>query len=418
LRYLYSVLFYLALPFVFLRLLWRSRHSVEYRKNWPQRLGFASQLEKCIWIHAASVGETLAAIPLIKALKADYPHIPILVTNMTINGAARTKAAFGETVLRAYIPYDLPAFAERFLQRTKPVVAVILETELWPNLFYACHKNHIPIVVANARLSEKSAAGYQRVASLTREMFGFIHTLAVQTEVEAGRFVQLGLPRERVIVTGNIKFDIEVPENLVEKSVVLRRQLGQERLIWIAASTHNTEEEIILAAHKKILEKNPQALLILVPRHPERFDAVFNLIQKQNFTNVRRSSGDTCHAAIQIYLGDTMGELLLLYSVCDVAVIAGSFVPIGGHNMLEAAVLGKPVITGPQLFNFSEISRSLIAAKGMVVVQDSNELAVEVLRLFENKEYRQRMGNNAEEFVMANRGALAKQLQAVKAVLL
>jgi 3-deoxy-D-manno-octulosonic-acid transferase len=418
LRYLYTFLFYLALPFVFLRLLWRSRRSVEYRKRWGERLGFfPGKVDRCIWVHAASVGETIAAIPLIKALKAAYPDVPILVTNMTITGAARTQAAFGDSVLQSYVPYDLPSAISRLIQRTHPVIALTLETELWPNIFAVCQQHQIPVVVANARLSEKSAAGYARVAPITREMLLVIDKMAVQTQIEADRFIALGLPAARATVTGNLKFDMEMPADLAEKSLALRASFGANRLIWIAASTHATEEEIILDAHKRICEKFPNALLILVPRHPERFDDVYQLCLQQKFHVVRRSQQTPFTAETQVYLADTMGEMFLMFAVADVAFVAGSFAPIGGHNMLEAAVQGKPVITGPQLFNFAEISASLIAAKGMCTVQNAEELALQVKHLFEDADYRKTCGDNARHFVDANRGALAKQLQIVKAVI-
>lgn len=418
LRYIYTFLFYLALPFVFLRLLWRSRHRVDYRCRWSERLGYCPHtLDKCIWIHAASVGETIAAIPLIKALQKNYPELPILVTNMTITGAAHTKATFGDSVLQAYVPYDLPVADKRFLQRVNPVIALVIETELWPNMFYACQQRNIPILIANARLSEKSAKGYARVSLITRPMLNAIHTLAVQTQVEANRFRALGMPNDRMVVTGSIKFDVNVPADFKTKSDALREMLGQDRLIWIAASTHATEEDIILAAHKKIIEKFPQALLVLVPRHPERFNQVFALCEQLGFSTVRRSEGIPCTSDTSVYLGDTMGELMLLYSICDVAFIAGSFASIGGHNMLEAAVLSKPIVTGPVLFNFAEISEKLIAANGMLVVQSAEALAQVTGDLFASEEKRITMGGNAKRFVDANRGALAKHLTLIEAIL-
>lgn len=414
-RYLYSIFLYLASPYIFLRLLWRSRDNPAYRQRWSERLGFCPhKLDKCIWVHAASLGETIGATPLIKALKAKYPHLPIVVTNMTITGGVRTKAAFGDSVLQAYIPYDFPDAAARFLDRINPVIAIIIETELWPNLFHACEKRHIPIFVANARLSAKSAAGYRRVAPVTRRMLKSIQMIAAQTKVEADRFISLGLPADRVVVTGSIKFDVEVPSDLAAKSEALRKQLGEKRLIWIAASTHATEDEIVLSAYKKVLEKIPNALLILVPRHPERFDAVNALVEQQGFQVARRSKQAPCTEATQVYLGDTMGELLLMYAVSDVAFIGGSFVPVGGHNILEASVVGKPVITGPQLFNFAEISEKLIAANGMFVVQNGDELAAEVTQLFQDTYYRNKIGENGHAFVGDNRGALAKHMAAIQ----
>jgi len=415
LRYFYTILFYLALPYSFLRLLWRSRKQKAYRQHWGERLGFCPlKFEQSIWIHAASVGETIAAIPLIKALQLQYPALPIIVTNMTITGRARTQAAFGDTVYKAFIPYDVPSAVNRFLGRVNPIVAVILETELWPNLFAACKTRHIPIVVANARLSEKSAAGYHKVSAITQEMLLNIHTLAVQTQIEADRFQVLGLPPERAVVTGNIKFDLEIPGDLLSKRDALRAELGIDRLIWVAASTHATEEDIVLAAHKAICAKYPDALLILVPRHPDRFESIFALCQQQGFEAVRRAQGEKCKATTQVYLADTMGEMLLMYAVCDVAFVAGSFAAVGGHNMLEAAVLGKPVVTGEILFNFAEISRSLIAAKGMITVKDQIGLQNAIITLFADRNYRQTMGENGKRFVDANRGALQKQLQLIQ----
>lgn len=404
-------------PFVFLRLLWRSRRTPDYRKRWAERIGFSPhRMDKCIWVHAVSVGETIAAIPLIKALKASYPHIPLLVTNMTPTGAARVKAAFGDNVLQSYIPYDLPSAVSRFLQRVNPLVCVVMETELWPNQFAICKNRHIPIVVTNARLSEKSAKGYESIGAVTREMLTAVNELASQGHADAERFIKLGMPKEKVTVTGNLKFDLELPQDLATKSETLRQQLGKDRLIWIAASTHPTEEEIILAAHKKIREKNPSALLILVPRHPDRFDAVAQLVEQQGLKVARRSRSEVCTSETNVYLGDTMGELLLMYSVCDVAFVAGSFAQIGGHNMLEASALGKPVVTGPQLYNFAEISQMLLSAEGMLKVRNGDELADKVNQFFADENYRKKVGENGLRVVEQNRGSLKKQLDLIKKV--
>lgn len=417
-RYLYSFLFYLALPFAFLRLLWRSRRMPESRRRWAERLGYCPhQLNQCIWVHAVSVGETIAAVPLIKALKTTYPDTPLLVTNMTATGAARVKAAFGEQVLQAYVPYDVPDAISRFLKRVNPKVAVIMETELWPNLFAICKQRNIPLVVTNARLSEKSANGYKRIKSFTSTMLTAVRALASQGFADAERFVELGMPKEKITVTGNLKFDLQLPNDLTEKSEVLRTQLGKDRLIWVAASTHPTEEEIVLAAHKKIREKHPNALLILVPRHPDRFDVVAQLIEQQALKLARRSRGDVCTSNTEVYLGDTMGELLLMYSVCDVAFVAGSFAQVGGHNMLEASALGKPVVMGPQLYNFAEISEMLLSAQGMIKVQNGDELAETVNKLFSDENYRNKIGANGLKVMEENRGALQKQLEVIKEVL-
>lgn len=417
-RSLYTILFYLALPFVLLRLLWRSRKNIAYRKRWAERFGYCPfTLAQCLWVHAASVGETVAAIPLIQALQKQYPELPIVVTNMTITGGVRVKAAFGDSVKQVYVPYDIPQALNRFLSRVNPRLVLVIETELWPNLFFACQKRQIPIIVANARLSEKSAKGYQRVKAVMQPMLNTIYKMAVQTQVEGERFLALGLPKEKMVVTGSIKFDVDLPPGFREKSEQLRAKLGATRPIWIAASTHATEEDIMIAAHKHILTRYPNCLLILVPRHPERFNAVFSLVQEAGLTVARRSLNEECTPQTQVYLGDTMGELLLMYSVSDVAFVAGSFASIGGHNMLEPAMLGKPVLNGPVYFNFLEISQRLMAANGMKLVNNVEELASEVCQLFADSTYRQTIGNNAQQFVEKNRGALAKHLKIIAEVL-
>lgn len=418
LRFFYTALFYLALPFILIRLFWRGRRNSDYCKRWIERLGFTSfKLDQCIWVHVVSVGETVAAIPLIKALQKQYQAIPIVVTNMTETGAARVKAALGESVLHTFIPYDLPGAVARFLERIRPRVAVIMETELWPNLFAACKKRDIPIVVVNARLSAKSALGYQKIASLTREMLASVHGIAAQGSADAERFIALGLAKDKVTVTGNLKFDLELPDHLAMESAALRKLLGQDRLIWIAASTHAAEEEVVLAAHRLVKQKYPSALLILVPRHPNRFDAVARLCEEQNFVIARRSRGDVCSMQTDIYLGDTMGELLMLYSAADVALVGGSFVQVGGHNMLEPAALHKPILTGPILFNFSDISEMLLSANGMFMVKNADELAIQLQQWFADPELSRKIGENAFQVTKANRGALAKQVALIAVAL-
>lgn len=412
-RYLYSFLFYLALPYIFIRLYWRSRKQPDYRQRLGERLGYYPfKLKKCIWVHAVSVGETIAAIPLIKALQAQYPALPMLVTTMTPTGALRVKAAFGDSVTHAYIPYDLPSAVVRFLDTMNPVVAVIMETELWPNVVAACRKRQVPVCLVNARLSEKSARGYQRIAILTREMLQGLAVIAAHGQADAERFIALGALPERVLITGNIKFDLELPPELAALSATLRDALGKNRFIWIAASTHAGEEELILAAHKVLREKHPQALLVLVPRHPDRFDTIFELCA-QTFVTKRRSLQQACTPDTAVYLGDTMGELLLLYGAVDVAFIGGSLIPRGGHNMLEACALEKPVLTGPHLFNFAEISELFINAHALTKVSDASTLANELIQLRENDDARTQMGQRGLQVVAANRGALAKQVSVI-----
>ena len=417
-RYLYSFLLYLASPYLFLRLWWRSRRLPAYRERMGERIGYYPfKLEKCLWVHAVSVGEAIAAIPLIKALKARYPALPMLVTTMTPTGAARVKAGLGESVVHAYIPYDFPGAVDRFLRVMQPKVCIIMETELWPNLIAACDKKHIPVCLVNARLSQKSANGYQRVASLTREMLQKIDVIAAHGEVDANRFIALGARQDHVAVTGNIKFDLELPHDLSTRSEALRDQLGRDRFIWVAASTHEGEEDIVLAAHKKLREKNPQALLILVPRHPDRFDTVAKLCEQQGLLTARRSQHAPCTPDTAVYLSDTMGELLLMYAASDVAFVGGSLIERGGHNMLEPGALGKPILTGPHLFNFAEISELFFSANALTKVTDTESLTTQLIVLMQNKNECTQMGERALRVVDANRGALAKQLEVLEKVL-
>lgn len=416
-RYIYSILFYLAIPFVVLRLLWRSRQQPAYRKRFAERFGFYPQrMQKTLWVHAVSVGETIAAIPLVKALKERYPNMPILITTMTPTGAARVKSAFGDTVTHAFIPYDLPTSMRRFVRTFNPQICVIMETELWPNLIAACAARSIPICLVNARLSAKSATGYQRIAGLTREMLQHLTLIAAHGEADAKRFIALGADSAKVTVTGNIKFDMEVPAGLLEKAAVLRQALGQDRFVWVAASTHEGEEEIILAAHQKLREHRQDALLILVPRHPDRFDMIANLCGKQ-FLTIRRSLNEVCKADVAVYLGDTMGELLLLYAAGDIAFVGGSLIPRGGHNMLEPGILGKPILTGPHLFNFAEISELFFNAQAMWQVERADDLAQALLTLEQNKAEREKMIAAATQVVLANRGALQQQVELIASAL-
>ncbi|MFZ3066731.1 MAG: lipid IV(A) 3-deoxy-D-manno-octulosonic acid transferase [Gammaproteobacteria bacterium] len=410
-RYLYTILFYLISPILLVRLYWRSRRLSAYRRRILERFGYYPfQLEKCIWVHAVSVGETIAAVPFIKELIAHYDPIPVLITNMTPTGAESVKAHFGDSVKQAYIPYDLPGAMQRFLKTMRPVASIIIETELWPNLLHACQKQQIPVCLMNARLSQKSANGYARIAGVTRNMLQQLKLIAAQGPADAERFIALGALPEQVVVTGNLKFDLVLKPDLSSSISALRIILGgAKRFVWVAASTHEGEEEQILAAHKKIREQCPDALLLLVPRHPDRFETVAALCAK-NFIVKRRSSHEACTHDTAIYLGDTMGELLAMCGAADVVFMGGSLIARGGHNILEPAALGKPILTGPSLFNFAHISSLFLKANAMKVTTDSDALAEAVVLLIKHPEERERMGKNALEVMNNNRGALNKQL--------
>jgi len=412
-RFLYNLLLHLALPLIALRLLWRALRAADYGKRILER--FALRLPTVqpggIWLHAVSLGESIAAAPLVEALLERYPHLPITMTCMTPTGSARIRALFGERVQHGYLPYDLPWAARRFIGRLRPRLAILMETELWPNHIYQCARLNIPVVLANGRLSERSAKGYARLGGLTRAMLGELTWLAVQSEVEAQRFCALGAQPERVSVTGSIKFDVTPPAGIAERAQMLRQDWqAQNRPLWIAASTHSGEDEIVLAAHQTLLKSRPDTLLILVPRHPERFASVHQLCQQQGFAVKRRSTGEPLDDTSQVLLGDTLGELLFLYALADLALVGGSLVPHGGHNLLEPAALGKPLLAGVHLFNFEGIAAQLKQAGALQTVTDAETLAAALAALWDNPAQMQQMRAAAQSVLTANQGALNRLL--------
>ena len=415
-RWLYTVLFYLFIPAIIVRLLWRSLKAPDYRKRWIERFGFsgATTLENSLWVHAVSVGETIAAVPLIRELHEQYPDNPIVVTGMTPTGAERVQALLGDIVIHQYAPYDLPGAIKRFIKRFDPQLLVIMETELWPNMLHAVHKSGIPIVLANARLSEKSLKGYQRFMALSAPALGCINTVAAQAGADAQRFLSLGLSVGSVVTTGNIKFDIELSDEVRQKTVAIRRRWEtlENRKVWIAASTHEGEEKIILSAFADLLTQYPTLLLVLVPRHPERFQPVAELISDRGLLYQRHSDGVPCDTKTQVILGDTMGELLSLYGAADIAFVGGSLVENGGHNLLEPAVWELPILSGPSLFNFAEIKQLLLDAQALTIC-DTDSLAIEVNQLLESEELRQSKGKAATHVVSQNRGALDRLLKII-----
>ncbi len=414
-RTLYTLLFHLGLPLVALRLWLRARKAPAYAKRIGER--FARNLPPMrtggIWVHAVSVGESIAAAPMIRELLLRHPGLPITITCMTPTGSERIQAMFANEprVQHCYLPYDLPWAAGRFLDHVQPRLAVIIETELWPNHIHQCSLRGIPVALANARLSERSARGYARFAKLTAPMLAEMSLIAVQTETEAERFRQLGARPECVQVTGSIKFDLKVDGQLLERAAALRHEWqASERPVWIAASTHEGEDAIILAAHRQLLALHGDALLILVPRHPERFNSVFELSVAQGFASVRRSSGEAVTAQHQVLVGDTMGELLFLYALADSAFVGGSLVPNGGHNLLEPAALAKPVLSGPHVFNFLEIAAMLREADALIEVDDAAGLAEAVRQLIELPQDARRIGQAGLAVMQANQGALERLL--------
>ncbi len=417
-RIVYSLFLYTLVPLLLMRLLWRARWAPAYRRRWRERFGFMPPLpggRDVIWVHAVSVGETLAAIPLIRRLQGEYPQALVAVTTMTPTGSERVTAAFGDAVYHVYAPYDLPDAVDRFLRRLRPRLLIIMETELWPNTLAACRRRGIPAVLANARMSAKSAAGYRRVAWLSRPMLAGLPAVAVQTRADGERLEALGARREAISITGNIKFDLEIGDSERTRAAALADQWRGEghRPVLLAASTHRGEEPRVLAAFAGIREQIPDLLLVLVPRHPERFDEVADLCRQAGFEPVRRSSGRVPSARDAVVLGDTMGELSVFFGACDLAFVGGSLVPVGGHNMIEAAAWGVPVVTGPALFNFSEASSLLRAAGAMKVVGDDRELADAVLAWLRQPDECRAAGAAGRRVAENNRGAMTRLLAVI-----
>jgi len=417
-RTLYTALFHLGLPLIAVRLWWRARRAPAYAKRIGERFahGLPPMVKGGLWVHAVSVGESIAAAPLVRALLERYPDLPVTLTCMTPTGSERIRALFegNPRVQHCYLPYDLPWAMGRFLDHVQPRLGIIMETELWPNLVNQCARRGIPVALANGRLSARSARGYARFAGLAAPMLQQMNLLAVQTETEAQRFRDLGARPEAVTVTGSIKFDLHPAADLPERAKALRAQWNVvERPVWIAASTHQGEDEIILAAHRELLRSHSDALLILVPRHPERFAQVGTLVEQAGLSLARRATNEAVGPGTRVLLGDTMGELLLLYGTADIAFVGGSLVPNGGHNLLEPAALTKPVLSGPHLFNFQDIAQRLTEAKALQVVDDASGLADAVRNLIELPQAARRMGEAGLAVMRANQGALERLLQAL-----
>jgi len=413
---IYSLLLYLSVPVVLLRLLWRSLGNPDYRRRWGERFGYAAPPAPggpVIWIHAVSVGEVQAARPLVEHLARHCPGYRLLLTTTTPTGAATAQRLFGDGIEHRYLPYDLPGAVARFLARTAPVLAIILETEIWPNLYRACRRRHIPVALVNARLSEKSRRGYRRFPGLVRRTLGCLALIAAQSRPDADRFLSLGAPAALLRITGNLKFDVSPPRSVVEAGEGLRRFLSPDRPVWVAASTHAGEEELCLRAFREVLAEHGNCLLILAPRHPERSRAVVELARREGFKPVIHSDNRAYRADTRVYVLDTLGELPVFYAAADVSFVGGSLVAAGGHNVLEPAALGVPVICGPHLFNFSEAAARLEAAGALCRVSTVTELAGTVNRLLDDANLRHEQGEQGRRVVLDNQGSLQRLLQAM-----
>ncbi|MBB1466579.1 lipid IV(A) 3-deoxy-D-manno-octulosonic acid transferase [Vibrio sp. SG41-7] len=408
-RILYTAVLTLAAPILLFGLYKNKPNKPKFGARWKEHFGFTPKLVSDvspIWIHAVSVGESIAAVPLIKELKKQAPNQPILVTTTTSTGAEQIEK-LGDLVEHRYMPIDFSFAVKGFLKAIKPTQMLIIETELWPNTLNVVHNARIPITVVNARLSEKSCNNYAKVQPLFNLLHPCLTKILCQTESDAARFECLGVDKNKLAITGSIKFDIQISDEVREKGKALRAELGATRPVWIAASTHKGEDEQVLDAHQKVLEAHPNALLIIVPRHPERFNSVFELCQAQGFETVRRTSQSSQSESTQVYLGDTMGEMLILIGAADICFMGGSLIgdKVGGHNVLEPAALGVPVITGPSYYNFTEIVVMLQNKKGIVVL-DSGDLSLYVSFYLQKIDRRIELASRAGYIVRLNLGAI------------
>lgn len=421
LRSLYTALLYVFAPIALAGTALRGLRDPAYRDRLSERLGFTRVLAQAsasrpIWIHAVSVGEVQAAAPLVRALLKKYPQHPLLITTATPTGAQRVRALFGAPVRHAFLPYDLPGAVRRFLDRVRPSLAIVMEREVWPNLFSECERRAIPILLASARISERSALRHQKLAALFRQALSGNVTVAAQTEQDAERYRSIGA--RRVLTTGNVKFDIEVPHAAREAGVQLRSTWFANRSVWVAGSTHDGEEQQVLAAHRLVAARRPDALLVLVPRHPNRFEAVRSWLQSERVDFVARSREAAVSPATSVLLVDTLGELMTFYAAADIAFVGGSLIAtVGGHNLLEPAVLERPILVGPHNFNAPDIARLLLDRGAARQVDSAGQLASAVLELYANPSARAEMGARGSAIVADNRGALRRVMELIEPLL-
>ena len=413
-RFLYGLAWAVLTPLAVLRLAWRARRQRGYLERLGERFGRYGEAPAVprIWIHAVSVGETRAAAPLVEALSRRYPDHRILLTHMTPTGRATGEELFGDRVERAWLPYDNAFAVRRFLAHFRPRFGIVLETEIWPRLLEESARAGVPVLLANARLSERSARRYARVPRLTRWAFSNLAGIAAQASADAQRFAQLGAPLPAV--TGNVKFDLDVPVGMVERGAHFRALFGADRPVWVAGSTREGEEALLLDA---LGQASGDVLLVIVPRHPQRFDEVAALAAQKGFAVARRSGEAPVASDVRVVIGDSMGEMLAYYAAADVVLMGGSLLPYGGQNLIEACALGRPVIVGPHTYNFEEASESAIAAGAAVRVRDAGEALQAAAALTRDVTRRKAMGERARSFVAAHRGAVDRLMGWIEATL-
>lgn len=406
-RAFYTAVFSALLPLVLLRLWWRGFRAPAYRERWLERLGFYEQQSagRVVWFHAVSVGEAEAIFPLVKLMQAEHPEMRFLVTTTTPTGSMRVKAVLQDSVEHVYLPYDIPWIIQRFLKQFQPRLAVFVEKEVWPNLFFACRQQSIPLYIINARLSAQSAPAYRKIPKLIEPALNCADLIAAQTEDDARRFVEIGARSDQVQVLGNIKFDMQIDAGTAAAGMQMKVEQFDGRFVWIVASTHQGEEAVFLKLYQQLKTAIPELLLLIAPRHPERFQAVKVLCDAQSLTVALRSSGQPCTRQTDVYLADSMGELKMLYAAADVAFVGGSLVPVGGHNILEPAALGIPVMFGPYMFNFAEIARQVQEADAAIQCPDEQAITDTLLALSGDAGLRTRLAEKGRAFVSRNQGA-------------
>ena len=425
LRSVYTALLYVFAPIALAGTALRGLRDPAYCDRLSERFGFTRVFapavghpaqQRPLWIHAVSVGEVQAAVPLVRALLKKYPQRLLLITTATPTGAQRVRALFGDSVRHAFLPYDLPGAVRRFLDRVQPLLAIVMEREIWPNLFGECERRGISILLASARISERSAHRHQKFASLFAEALSGNVTVAAQTEQDAERYRSIGA--QRVLVTGNVKFDIEVPQAAREAGERLRGAQFADRPVWVAGSTHDGEEQQLLAAHRLVMAKRSDALLVLVPRHPNRFDAVRSWLKSEQIDFAARSRNEAVTAATPVLLVDTLGELMTFYAAADIAFVGGSLIAtVGGHNLLEPAVLQRPILVGPHNFNAPDIAQLMMESGAARQVDSAGQLAAAILELCANQTARAEMGARANAIVAENRGALNRVMELIEPLL-
>ena len=411
--YLYNSVIYLFSPIIVLRLVFRGFKNSAYFLRWSERFAWNKipHHENTVWIHAVSVGEVKAATPMIQSIRRQHPKVHFLVTTMTATGAQQVKTSLGDQATHQYIPYDFPGAVRRFLKQVQPLLVIVMETEIWPNLIRTTRARNIPLVYANVRLSERSYLRYKRFSSLLGPLLALVNGFAVQSQADAERVKLLGASLDAVRVTGSIKFEIRLPASLQEIAKVLRREWGVDRRVWVAGSTREGEEQLVLTVYGRLKQKLSDLLLVLVPRHPERFNSVAKMCQSSGLKIVRRSESEGNLASdADVYIGDTMGELQMFYAAADVVFVGGSLVPTGGHNVLEACAAGVPVVFGPHMFNFLDISYLTVERGAGTQVQNVYDLEKAVENYFSDADLRFSAGEKGKQLVEENRGALVQTL--------